>query len=123
MRKKAKSLYLILMVSVLLALGTCFVVDMCQADTLEPHPIRSSFHDELRERFPDGLPWGILVANDVNFREGPGLQYRAICQQSYGTAVEVLDEQDGWLHVIHWTHVEPMWVWGEYLNIINTKED
>lgn len=74
---------------------------------------------EVKPYYPDhGLPWATVNARDVNFRAGPGKEYRVMQQWSIGAAVEVLGEQDGWVQVLRWTSTEPMWVWGEYLSMV-----
>lgn len=65
-----------------------------------------------------GLPWGTVNAFDVNFREGPGLEYAVVETWSLGAAVEVVSIEDGWAQVLRWTQPEPMWVWAEYLDIV-----
>lgn len=72
--------------------------------------------------YPDnGLPWATVNAWDVSFRAGPGLEYPVRQCWSLGAAVEVLGEQDGWVQVLRWTSPEPLWVWGEYLNIVRER--
>lgn len=69
--------------------------------------------------FPDnGLPWATINAWDVCFREGPGTEYPVRQHWSLGAAVEVLGEQDGWVQVLRWTSPIPLWVWGEYIDMV-----
>lgn len=65
-----------------------------------------------------GLPWGTVNAMDVNFRSGPGLEHEVIEVWSLGAAVEVIGIENGWAQVLRWTQPEPMWVWAEYLDIV-----
>lgn len=88
------------------------------AEELTPTYTRRMLHDELKARYPDGLPWATVNAWDVCFREGPGTEYPVRQHWSLGAAVEVLGEQDGWVQVLRWTSQEPLWVWGEYLDMV-----
>ena len=89
-----------------------------EAEELTPTYTRRMMHDELKARYPDGLPWATVNAWDVCFREGPGTEYPVRQHWSLGAAVEVLGEQDGWVQVLRWTSPEPLWVWGEYLDMV-----
>ena len=74
---------------------------------------------EVKPSYADnGLPWATVNAWDVCFREGPGREYRVVQHWSMGAAVEVLGEQDGWVQVLRWTSPEPLWVWHEYLTMV-----
>ena len=82
------------------------MMDAAQAEALRPH-------------YPEnGLPWATVNASNVNFREGPGKEYRVRQQWSRGCAVEVVGEQDGWVQVLRWTSPDPLWVWHEYLTMV-----
>lgn len=66
-----------------------------------------------------GLPWGTVHGRNVNFREGPGKEYRVCFQLSTGCAVEVVGEYHGWYQVIRYNVDHPVWVYGEYLEIVD----
>lgn len=65
-----------------------------------------------------GYPWGTVNAFNVNFRAGPGLEYEVLETWSVGCAAEVIRIENGWAQVLRWTRPEPMWVWAEYLDIV-----
>ena len=73
-------------------------------------------HAKEREALGGGLPWATINASGVNFRKGPGLNSDVCCQWSYGVAVEVIGEKNGWYECLHWTCPEHVWIWGEYLD-------
>lgn len=74
---------------------------------------------EPEPSFPDnGMPWATINAWDVCFREGPGTEYPVRQHWSLGAAIEVMGEQDGWVQVRRWTSPVPLWVWGEYLDMV-----
>lgn len=93
----------------------CVLLGNASAE-LKPYFSGSAAHDQYRDG--GGLPWAILTANDVNFRAGPGLHYEVVASWCYGAAVEVLGEKNGWVHALHWTCPEPVWIWGEYLQMV-----
>lgn len=66
-----------------------------------------------------GLPWGTVKGRNVNFREGPGTEYKVCFQLSTGCAVEVVGEYHGWYQVIRAGVAHPVWVCGDYLEIID----
>ena len=65
-----------------------------------------------------GYQWATVNAMDVNFRAGPGLEFGVVEVWSLGAAVEVVGIENGWAQVLRWTQPEPMWVWAEYLDIV-----
>lgn len=92
------------------------------AKELEPYFKGADMHQKYRDEAEEPLPWAMVNAWDVAFREGPGLNYRVLCAWSYGAAVEIIGEKNGWYNVLHWTCPEPMWVWGEYLTVVEGSE-
>lgn len=110
-RKLAVALLALMMLAALWGAGEAL------AQSLERRFSGSTIHDSYRQE--GVLPWAMVTANDVNFRAGPGMECRVICQRSYGTAVEIVDEWQGWYKVLHWTHDEPMWVFGKYLEMVD----
>lgn len=86
------------------------------ADAWQPAQFMMAPHAEEREALGGGLPWATINASNVNFRKGPGLNYDVCCQWSYGVAVEVIGEKNGWYECLHWTCPEHVWIWGEYLD-------
>lgn len=92
------------------------VTDAC-AGTIEPHYSRARLHEELKAKYPEGLPWATVNAWKVCFRTGPGKEYAVQEQWGVGVAVEVIRTVDGWAEVLHWTSPEPLWVWREYLTM------
>lgn len=70
------------------------------------------------ELYDNGLPWATVRGEDVRFRAGPRLEYEVIQKWSTGVAVEILGEENGWYQVLRWTYEKPMWVWGEYLELV-----
>lgn len=90
----------------------------CEAEEMTPAYTRWMMHEELKAQYPEGLPWATVNAWDVSFREGPGKEYPVRQHWSLGAAVEVLGEQDGWVQVLRWTSSDPLWVWGEYLTMV-----
>ena len=91
------------------------------AQALKPYFKGSDMHQPYRDQAEEALPWMMVNAYDVAFREGPGLNYDVVCSWSYGAAVEVLGMKNGWYEVLHWTCPEPVWVWGEYLQEVNSQ--
>lgn len=88
------------------------------AQALEPYFSGAAMHQSYREEAP--LAWMMVNASDVAFRAGPGLNHDLLFAASYGTAVEVIGERNGWYNVLHWTCPEPAWVWGEYLQDVTS---
>lgn len=122
--KHPEIIYLLgkLLIMLLLAAIVMAVVENSNAEyDLQPHPIRGTLHEQLRQMYPEGMPWGTVTAHKVNFREGPGTEHDVICQLSYGCAVEVMGARNGWYQVIHWNHNAPMWVKGEYITLAEVK--
>lgn len=109
-------LYIAVMIGVIMLAMS--VGGTAAAEELTPTYTRRMLHDELKARYPDGLPWATVNAWDVCFRTGPGKEYKVVEHWSLGAAVEVLGEQDGWVQVLRWTSPEPLWVWGEYLDMV-----
>ena len=66
-----------------------------------------------------GLPWGTVHGLHVNFREGPGTEYKALFQLSTGCAVEVVGEYHGWYQVLRAGVQKPVWVCSDHLEIID----
>ena len=111
-----------LLIVLLLAAIIAAVVESSSAEyDLQPHPIRGTLHEQLRQLYPEGMPWGTVTAHKVNFREGPGTEHGVICQLSYGSCVEIMGARNGWYQVIHWNHNAPMWVKGEYITLAEVK--
>lgn len=102
----------------LVALMVALIVGKCAAtlaEVWEPLDFIQAPHKAESDAM-GGLPWAMINANNVNFRKGPGLNYDVVCQWSYGAAVEVISEENGWCKCFHWTCPDPVWIWGEYLD-------
>lgn len=112
--RRVDRLGLLLMIVYLTIALSVVLIGAARAE-VEPHMSDGMWRQELREQYPGGLPWATLNGEKVNFRDGPGLEYRVVANWSARIAVEVIREHDGWYQVLHWTNPEPMWVWGEYL--------
>lgn len=98
------TLLMILSIAVIAVLGVT-------AGAEEKHPLF----------IPDGLPWGTVIANQVNFRTGPGTEYESLFQWSYGHAVEVIRELDGWYECYCWVSDCPCWVKSDYIKVHEQK--
>ena len=102
------------------AIIAMFAIALIEAGNVIAETYANGVHTpvDVWDKPDNGYPWAMVIASDVNFREGPGLNHRAVCQWSYGTAVEVLGEKNGWYSVFHWSHPgRVLWVWGEYLQM------
>lgn len=115
-KKQINWLWLLLIVINILVALCVALLGTAHAGTVEPQLTKGLWNQEARDKYPDGLPWATLNATQVNFREGPGTEYRVVENWSARIAVEVIREHAGWYQVLHWTHPDPMWVWGEYLD-------
>lgn len=94
----------------LFSIALCAVL-MVTADAEEKHPLF----------IPDGLPWGTVIAFDVNFRTGPGTEYPSLFQWGYGHAVEIIREVDGWYEVHCWVSDRTVWVKNDYIKVHEQK--
>ena len=90
------------------------------AEGLKPYFSGSPMHESYREERT--LQWAMLNASEVNVRSGPGLNHKALFQLSAGCAVEILGEKNGWVNCLHWTCKDPVWIWGEYLTVVEGSE-
>ena len=104
-KKQSRTLAIILLLAMIAA--ACWGASRAIADAMPKEEAQETVY---------GLPWATVNARNVNFREGPGKEYRVVMQWSWGVGVEVLRQQGGWCQVLHWTYPEPLWVWGEYLD-------
>lgn len=115
MKKSAKEQFLWGVIAVVMLLSVVRLAAVA-ADAWQPAQFMMEPHAEEREALGGGLPWATINASNVNFRKGPGLNYDVCCQWSYGVAVEVIGEKNGWYECLHWTCPEHVWIWGEYLD-------
>lgn len=118
MKRKTRKRAARILLAVWLVMLAMVLIGMHRA---EAEYMRSALHDTIRQQYPNGLPWATVNAWDVCFRAGPGKEYRVVEHWSLGAAVEVLGEQDGWVQVLRWTSPEPLWVWGEYLDLVQQR--
>ena len=63
--------------------------------------------------------WGMVNANDVNFRSGAGLKHRPLYSWSYGHCVEILSKSGEWYEVWDWITDCTAWVFEDYLTIVH----
>lgn len=111
-RTRRPHVLLTLLLLILAAAPVC--MDIAHSAGLDTHFLQGSQHDPIRQE-TGSLPWAMVIAQDVNFRAGPGVNYPVVCQWSYGSAVEILGEHNGWVQALHWTCKDPVWIWGDYL--------
>lgn len=90
------------------------------AEGLKPYFSGSAMHESYREE--QTLSWAMLSASQVNVRSGPGLNHKVLFQLSKGCAVEILGEKNGWVNCLHWTCKDPVWIFGEYLTVVEGSE-
>lgn len=60
--------------------------------------------------------WATVMTNAAT-HEGPGLRYAMTGMIRMGHAVEVVNTRDGWCKCLTWTSEDPVWIFGEYLDM------